>query len=192
MIADVNGDDVIEAVEAMRQTLSPLCEQDWSVRAGDLEWSCWTTAAHVAHDLTAYAGQLAGRATRGYLPFDLVARDGASPAELLQIVAACGAILATIVNAASKDARAWHWGPTDPSGFAALGVNETLVHTWDITQGLGAPWRPPEPLAAQVVGRLFPDAPGGSPAEVLLWCTGRAALGDLPRRVEWRMRAAVE
>ena len=44
----------------MGQVLRPLCEQDWSVRAGDLEWSCWTTAAHVAHDLTAYAGQLVG------------------------------------------------------------------------------------------------------------------------------------
>jgi hypothetical protein len=28
-------------------------------------------------------------------------------------------------------ARAWHWGPTDPSGFAALGVNETLMHTYE-------------------------------------------------------------
>ena len=73
-----------------------------------------------------------------------------------------------------------------------MGVNETLVHTWDIAQGLGVPWLPPERLAAQVLRQLFPDAPDGPTAEVLLWCTGRISLGDRPRRVEWRMRAAVE
>ena len=32
---------------------------------------------------------------------------------------------------------AWHWGMSDAAGFAAMGVAEALVHTYDITQGLG-------------------------------------------------------
>jgi hypothetical protein len=94
--------------------------------------------------------------------------------------------------ASEPTARAWHWGPTDPSGFAALGVNETLMHTHDITQGLGISWRPPESLCRAVLSRLFPDAPAGDPAQVLLWSTGRADLPGHPRVISWIMKAAIE
>lgn len=59
----------------MVAVLTPQEGADWHARAGSLEWSCWATAAHVAHDLLAYAGQVAARATDGYLPFDLVTRS---------------------------------------------------------------------------------------------------------------------
>ena len=52
----------------------PHAEANWHVQAGSLEWSCWETAAHIAHDLIAYAGQVAGGATASYLPFDLDVR----------------------------------------------------------------------------------------------------------------------
>ena len=51
------------------------------------------------------------------------------------MVVACGRLLSSALAAAGPDARAWHWGATDPSGFAALGVNETLLHTYDIATG---------------------------------------------------------
>jgi hypothetical protein len=88
------------------------------------------------------------------------------------------------------DLRAWHWGPTDATGFAALGVDEVLVHTWDITRGLAVDWRPPPDLSAAVLDRLFPDAPPGDPADVLLWCTGRIALPGRPRLTSWVLTAA--
>ncbi|MEU5940928.1 hypothetical protein ABZ807_17440 [Micromonospora sp. NPDC047548] len=72
-----------------------------------------------------------------------------------------------------------------------MGVAETLLHTHDITEGLDIPWRLPEPLAAQVLGRLFPDAPDGGSAEVLLWMTGRGDLDGRPHRTAWSWRAAV-
>ena len=83
-------------------------------------------------------------------------------------------------------------GGDRPSGFAALGVNETLVHTYDITQGLGISWLPPESLCAAVLARLFPDAPEGDPVQVLLWSTGRAELDDRPRVTSWILKAAVD
>jgi hypothetical protein len=187
----MNADDLGTAVAEMLRVLTPVQNRDWTVRAGALDWDCRTTAAHVAHDLTAYATQLTARADGGYLPLDLDVHPDAPPRVVLRIVAACGGLLALALRAAGPEARAWHWGPTDPSGFAALGVNETLVHTWDIAQGLNLGWTPPAALCARVLSRLFPDAPPGDPVAALLWCTGRLALPDRPRLTDWRLRAAL-
>ncbi len=186
----VDSADIDHAVAEMLGVLGPHDSLDWRVRAGSLEWSCWKTAAHVAHDLLAYAGQVAARPTTAYLPFDLVIAGDASPREVLQVVRACGGLLSSAVAAADPDVRAWHWGLCDPIGFAAMGVAETLLHTYDITQGLGVPWLPPEPLCAAVLGRLFPDAPPGDPVRVLLWSTGRAELDGHPRVTSWVWKAA--
>jgi hypothetical protein len=186
----LDGSDVDRSVAEMLEVLTPHGSADWRRPAGTLDWSCRRTAAHVAHDLLAYAAQLAARHESAYLPLDLVVRDGTSPLDVLLIVRAAGRLLSTTVAASDPGARAWHWGPTDPGGFAALGVNETLVHTYDITQGLDIPWRPPESLCRGVLSRLFPDAPAGDPVQVLLWSTGRADLPGHPRVTSWVSRAA--
>ncbi|MFE9692210.1 maleylpyruvate isomerase N-terminal domain-containing protein [Micromonospora sp. NPDC005806] len=188
----MTGADVRAAAAEMVRVLGPSGDRDWTVRAGDLEWSCWTTAAHVAHDLLAYAGQVTGRPADGYLPFDLRVRADATPAEVLAVVTACAGLLAVAVDTAAPDSRAWHWGPCDAGGFAAMGVAEILLHTHDVTRGLRQEWSPPARLCAGVLRRLFPDAPAGEPVAVLLWITGRAPLGDRPRRTGWSWRAAVE
>ncbi|GAA5199688.1 hypothetical protein GCM10023322_75920 [Rugosimonospora acidiphila] len=187
----MDSGDVDQAVAEIVQALAPHESADWQRPAGTLDWSCWETAAHVAHDLLAYAGQLAARPDSAYLPFDLVVRGDASPRDLLQIVIGAGRLLSTALAASDSSVRAWHWGPTDPSGFAALGVNETLVHTYDITQGLGIRWHPPESLCTAVLTRLFPDAPGGDPFQALLWSTGRVELPGRPRLTSWVLKAAV-
>lgn len=76
---------------------------------------------------------MAARPPDGYLPFDLVVRPTAGPAEVLATIAACGGLLATALDAADPALRAWHFGPCDPTGFAALGVAEILLHTHDVT-----------------------------------------------------------
>src|SRR6476659_8390294 len=136
-MSSVAGQPINEAVAEMLTVLTPHADEDWQVRAGSLEWSCWTTAAHVAHDLVAYAAQVAGRATAGYLPFDLVIAPDAAPREVLDVVAACGRLLSDAVTSAGPGPVAWHWAMSDAAGFAAMGVAEVLVHTYDITQGLG-------------------------------------------------------
>jgi len=155
-----------------------------------LDWSCWQTAVHVAHDLVAYAAQVVAQRAGSYLPFDLTVRAPADPHDVLEVVTACGGLLASVLTTADPDARSWHWGPTDRGGFAALGVNEILVHTHDITQGLDVPWLPPASLSAAVLARLFPDAPGGDPRQVLLWATGRMDLDGQPRVTSWVVKAA--
>jgi hypothetical protein len=190
-MSGVGSHHVEEAVAEMAAVLTPQYEVDWHVPAGSLEWSCWTTAAHLAHDLLAYAGQVAARATAGYLPFDLVVAPEAAPRELLKVVSGCGQLLSNAVANAGTGPVAWHWGMSDAAGFAAMGVAEALVHTYDITQGLGVAWLPPEPLCQPVVARLLPDSPPGRATEVLLWATGRADLRGHPRVDEWVWRAAV-
>ncbi|WP_431975414.1 maleylpyruvate isomerase N-terminal domain-containing protein [Micromonospora haikouensis] len=190
-MTDTGGASVRAAIGEMGRVLGPHADADWTVPAGTLEWSCWTTAAHVAHDLLAYAGQVAGRPADDYLPFDLRVSPTATPARVLTVVAACGGLLATAVDAADPGVRAWHFGPCDPAGFAAMGVAETLLHTHDITRGLRVDWQPPAAPAAAVLTRLFPDAPPGPPAEVLLWMTGRTEFDGRPRRASWTWRAAL-
>lgn len=188
----MDSGDVDQAVAEMVRVLTPYESRNWHVRAGSLEWSCWTTAAHVAHDLLAYAGQVAGQPMDAYLPLDLAVREEAPPRDVLQVVVACGRLLSNALAAAGPDARAWHWGLTDPSGFAALGVNETLIHTYDIAQGLEIDWLPPEALCAAVLARVFPEAPDGDPVQVLLWSTGRAELDGRPRVGSWVVKAAID
>lgn len=43
-----------QAVTASLTVLSPATDADWQLLAGDLEWTCGQTAAHIAHDLLAY------------------------------------------------------------------------------------------------------------------------------------------
>jgi hypothetical protein len=183
--------DVDTAAAAMMRVLRPHVAADWSGPARSLEWSCWTTAAHVAHDLLAYAGQVAARPTGAYLPFDLVIAADASPADVLDVVGACATLLSRAVAAAGPGDRGWHWGGCDPEGFAAMGVAETVLHTYDITGGLGVAWRPPPSLCAAVLRRLFPDAPAGDPVRVLLWSTGRGDLDGHARQTSWKWRAAL-
>jgi hypothetical protein len=188
----MDGESVRRATAAAVGVLGPHTGRYWrEITAGGLTWSCWTTAAHIAHDLLAYAGQVGAQPTDAYLPYDLSIHDSASPAEVLTIIRAAAEILASTVDAADPGVRAWHWGPCDPGGFAAMGVAETLLHNVDITRGLALPWTPPADLCAAVLARLFPQAPAGEPVAVLLWSTGRGDLPGRDRLTHWVWNAAL-
>ncbi|WP_438817310.1 GNAT family N-acetyltransferase [Streptomyces actuosus] len=186
----MGGDQVEQAVEGCLETLRPAADRDWdAVRAGRLEWSCRRTAEHIASDLIAYAGQLAGRVQNRYAPFEITfegSEDGLEPAgtaDVLDVIGTTGALLAAAVRTAPREARAFHpfpFGGADRSGFAAMGVTEVLLHTHDIAEGLGVAYEPPAQLAEDVLTLLFPHVrPGSAAWPTLLWATGR---GDLPGR----------
>jgi hypothetical protein len=186
------------------QTLSAATDRDWrTVPAGSLDWTCWETAEHLSDALFGYAAQLgpARPSVTTYVPFGWRQSRPEGPyltifgdhaqggqAGLLEVLETCGAMLAAMVQTAPAGKMSFHnYGASDPSGFAAMGVVEVLVHTYDMAAGLGLPWAPPEDLAAGVLDRLFPSAPAGvAPWPALLWCTGRADLPDLPAPESWR------
>ncbi|MDX6204097.1 MAG: hypothetical protein QOF39_154 [Frankiales bacterium] len=176
-----------QTAAATQSTLAPFAGADWQVRAGDLDWSCWQTGVHLADDYFSYACQVQGQPPESYVPIEVSVPAEAGAAGLLAAISVCAGLLGAAATLADPAARAFHPdGNSDPYGFVAMGMVEGLVHTYDIARGLGSDWRPPAELCVPVLQRLFPDAPDGDPTDVLLWCTGRAALGDKDRLAQWR------
>ncbi|MCX3060964.1 maleylpyruvate isomerase N-terminal domain-containing protein [Streptomyces beihaiensis] len=202
----VTADDVARAVELAVAALRPAAGADWDVRAGKVEWTCRETAEHLADDLFFYAAHIGSLrpVTDGDLPFGWTARrpegpkntvtveTDAGPEGLFSVLEACGGLLAAVVRATPPTARAHHvFGVSDPEGFAAMGVVETLVHAYDIARGLGARFEPPAALCSRALRRLFPDAPTGTaPWPTLLWATGRGELDGRARPRQWRWYGA--
>ncbi|WP_346101087.1 maleylpyruvate isomerase N-terminal domain-containing protein [Nonomuraea maheshkhaliensis] len=200
--APVTADDLDEIVGLAVAVLADTTEPAWNAKAGDLEWTCWETAEHLADDLFAYAVQLG--LTTGpldvYVPFAAQSRRSGGPRNsvhadrasgvtgLMQVLQSSGALLSAMVRTAPPHARAHHvFGPADAESSAAMGLVETLVHTHDLAQGLGLGWDPPGEICARVLNRLFPDAPRDTePWATLLWATGRAELAGRPRLTRWR------
>ncbi|GGM03280.1 acetyltransferase [Streptomyces fumigatiscleroticus] len=188
---DMGGERVEEAVAGAVALLRTATDRDWDgVRAGRLRWSCRQTAEHIAGDLIAYAGQLAGRATEAYVPFEITLDEGTGNADVLQVIGTTGALLAAAVRTTPREVRAFHPYPfrsANREGFAAMGVAEVLLHTHDIAEGLGLAYEPPAELCGYVLTRIFPHVrPGEDHWRTLLWATGR---GELPGRApvtEWR------
>jgi hypothetical protein len=174
--------DVITAAAVSRKALEPALDRDWSVKAGDLEWSCRRTLDHIVDSLMLYAASLASRAT-GRLSPPRNGNPDASVEELLTSLGAAAAIVAEVARAAPPGTRAFHpAGMADVSGWLALACEEILLHTDDIAQGLGLRFRPPEELAARIRARIFPWAPADlDPWAALRWAAGRAALPNRER-----------
>src|SRR4051794_26392578 len=100
----MGGERVEEAVANCVALLRTATERDWDgPRAGRLEWSCRHTAEHIADDLLAYAGQLAGRAQTAYVPFEITVEDGTDNAGLLDVIEVTGALLAATVRTTPRE-----------------------------------------------------------------------------------------
>ncbi|MFF2078411.1 hypothetical protein ACFVXG_27105 [Kitasatospora sp. NPDC058162] len=202
----VTADDVDLAVRLAVGVLRDAPPDRWGGKAGSLEWDCWETVEHLANDLLYYAVQLGPQSPPldTHVPFALhrnrpdgpayflFAERDAGPAGLLQVLEACGALLVAMVRTTPPRVRAHHtFGVSDPEGFAAMGVVETLVHLHDVAEGLGLAWTPPSALCSRALARLFPEAPDGAdPWPTLLWATGRAELPGHPRLTTWRWHSA--
>jgi hypothetical protein len=200
-------DDLDAVLDNALTALDAEVDRDWSVPAAGLEWTVWETLEHLADDHFAYAGQIAVRRpeTESYVPIESrTARDGgprstifAEPARgnagLVQVLDACGGLLLGAVHRAGPEVRGGHpYGVSDPAGFAAMGVVETLVHMHDVAGGLGFTRQPDEDVVRRTLARLFPQAPTDQePWPTMLWATGR---GDLPghdRLHAWRWDGTV-
>jgi hypothetical protein len=198
----VTADDVDAAVGAAVTALSTIRGDAWSVLAYGLEWTCWETVEHICDDLFAYAGQIAPRTppTTTHVPFAFYAKRAGGPKSsifveadagtdgLLQVLDACGAFLSALVRTTAPQVRAHHiFGVSDPEGFAAMGILETLVHTYDVTRALDLRWAPDVDLCDRVLRRLFRDAPLDTPRwQTVLWCTGRGPLEGREPLTRWR------
>jgi hypothetical protein len=195
-------DDLDGAVAAAVSSLLTVTDRDWSVLADGLAWSCRETVEHVSDDLFAYAAQLSVRtpAVADRVPFATTAEPdgdhqtvhterGAGNPGVVQVLDACGGLLSAVVRTRSPDVRGYHpCGVSDPSGFAAMGTVEVLLHLHDVAGPLVLAWDPERDVVRRALGRLFPDEPaGGDPWQVLLAATGRAG-SDVG---QWRWDSSV-
>ena len=188
----VGPEDVRAAAAVCREALSGVVDLDWSIKAGELDWSCRQTLEHIPSTSINYASQLALAATER-LPRARGGEDQLTVAELLLSVEVNAAILEHVLRAAPASARAYHpAGMADPSGFAGMGCDEILVHTSDIAAGFEIDFKPPEELCGRVLARLFPWAPTDvGHWESLLWANGRISLpGAGPQDANWRWHCA--
>jgi hypothetical protein len=185
----VDADDVTRTVAPARDALAGATDPDWDVPAGTLAWTCWETVEHMGDDLFTYAAQPGPsrpsvtthvptgwqRRREGGPALTVFVDRAEGPSGRIEVFETCGAMLAAMVATVPADRVSFHnYGPSDPSGFAAMGMVEVLVHMHDVAGGLGSHWKPPADLCAGARRRLFPAAPGGGdPGETRLDVTGR-------------------
>jgi hypothetical protein len=178
----MRSDDLRASADLAISQLAPQANRDWSVLAGDLDWSCRRTLDHMIDTMIFYSGYLATRAKERMQPL----RNGDEAASIESLVThldTSATILTRIAEATPPDARAFHpSGLSDAEGFLAMGCSELLTHTDDILRGLGIPWNPePVPdLCDAIITRIFPWAPDAQESpdrwQVLRWACGQTAL----------------
>ncbi|SCG72367.1 maleylpyruvate isomerase N-terminal domain-containing protein [Micromonospora coxensis] len=184
---------VTSAADESVLVLEKAADQDWNTGAADLDWTCRQTLDHLALGIVGYAGLLIARPADRYVTLFASLDEHAPIPACLEGIRIAASILASAVREATPEVQAWHpWGHSDGPGFAAMGIVELAVHTYDIARTFELGWRPPDTLCRAALERLFPDRPAGhSPADTLLWCTGREPLPGLGRRRQWQWDGTV-
>jgi hypothetical protein len=118
----VTAADVEHAVRLAVIALRGADTQDWSAKAGSLEWDCWETVEHLADGLFSYAVQLGPEKPPldTHVPFAWSRKKPGGPANaifadrdagwagLLQVLEASGALLTAIVRTTPPTVRSHH------------------------------------------------------------------------------------
>ncbi|MEV8378161.1 hypothetical protein AB0P21_35815 [Kribbella sp. NPDC056861] len=189
-------DELDSVVSYVAEVLSGAVDGDWSVPAGDLEWSCAFTVEHVGQALLHWSTQLAVNAETGYVRWRSQVQNGAPPAGMIDFLEAAGRILGLVVQAAPAGTRAFHpWGIADPDGFAGMGCVELLLHGKDLADGLALRYEPSAEVCLRVLTRMFAHRSdeladlGADSWTALQWVTGRVDLPGRPSVQPWKWRA---
>lgn len=121
-----------------------------------------------------YAVYLASRSTR-YIAVRVYPADDATRQERLEAIEGCAAALAGVAATAPEDAYGFHVsGMRNADQFLAMACEELLVHTYDVTCGLGLSYEPPEDLCRLVIEYCYPGQHDQRPAwPLLVWLSGR-------------------
>jgi hypothetical protein len=169
------GPDSVQAAAALVvAALEPGIDADWSVRAGNLEWSVDRTIAHMTGAPGKYALYLSSRSTR-YIAVRAWPVEDATRRERLEAIEGCAAALAGVAATAPQGAFGFHvTGMRNAAQFLAMACYELLVHTYDVTSGLGLRYEPPEELSRLVIEHCYPGQDEHRPPwPFLVWLSGR-------------------
>jgi hypothetical protein len=178
------GPGSVEAAAAVVvAALQPGIDADWSVKAGNLEWSVDRTISHMTGAPAKYAFYLSSRSTRYVAIRAGWPEADATRQERLEAIEACAAALAGVAATAPPGAYGFHVsGMKNAQQFLAKACYELLVHTYDVTCGLGLPYEPPEELCRLVIEHFHPGHDAQRPVwPLLVWLSGRPH----PAATEW-------
>ena len=187
----MDGSSLRQSGRASTSFLTSALDLDWDGPIPDMTWSVRKVVAHISEVLLWYSTDLSA-GTSELSTMDVTVRSAEKPEQLIATITAFSSMLGHVVDDVAPGERGWHPdGLADATGFAAMGCDEILVHTYDAGQGLGLEFEPPEVLSRGVLRRLFPWAPGDTETwETLLWANGRRELLDRPRQVHWHRHPA--
>jgi hypothetical protein len=187
----VAGSWVNLAAEELHKTLLPTTDLDWESKTPDLDWTQAQTAIHTMRACLEYSYQVVGKRMDTYQPVLFEKKPQAKPIEYLTMISTAAKVLQKVVSSASLDDRAWHaYGVSDPVGFAAMGVIEVSVHTYDLAKGFGIDFVPNTLASEFAINRVFSgtvEFPNfESHGQLLLWLAGRIELSGVVRRSGWK------
>lgn len=195
---DIAGNHVVTAVDELARVLQLTIELDWNLITPSLIWTQEQTAIHTMRACLEYSYQVVGGRMDTYQPVLFEKKEHATPADILKMITTAGRVLAKVVKTSTTDDRAWHsYGVSDPIGFAAMGVVEVSVHTYDLAKGFGIDFTPLKESADFAIARLFsgtvefPDVPETDSGKLLLWFAGRIELAGFAQREGWKWNGLV-
>jgi Mycothiol maleylpyruvate isomerase N-terminal domain len=193
------GAHVVSAADELAQVLNSTTSLDWEQPTPDLAWTQTQTAIHTMRACLEYSYQVVGKKLDTYQPVLFERKEAATPSDYLLMIPTAARVLSKVVATASPEDRAWHaYGESDPIGFAAMGVVEVSVHTYDLAKGFGLDFTPLEAPSEFAINRLFFDTVETSEAfndeswgKKLLWYAGRIELAGMARREGWKWNGRV-
>ena len=185
------GNWVVTVADELAQTLSSSIDLNWESQTPDLDWTQSQTAIHTMRACLEYSYQVVGKRMDYYQPVLFDKKDKAIPADYLSMITTAAKVLNKTVKDSDETDRAWHaYGVSDPIGFAAMGVVEISVHTYDLAKGFGLNFVPNNLAAEFAINRLFSGTTEfpmyDGHGELLLWLAGRIELSGMARRQNWR------
>lgn len=193
------GAHVVSAADELARVLAPTTSLDWEQPTPDLAWTQSQTAIHTMRACLEYSYQVVGKKLDTYQPVLFERKEAATPTDYLQMIPTAARVLSKVVATAEAEDRAWHaYGESDPIGFAAMGVVEVAVHTYDLAKGFGIEFIPLEAPSEFAITRLFADTVETSDSftqeswgKKLLWYAGRIEIAGMARREGWKWNGRV-
>ncbi|MEE1619861.1 DinB family protein [Zafaria sp. Z1313] len=183
--------------------LAGVPDDAWDVPADGLDWSCRETMAHLADTLGFYALQLAGERPpqAGYVALQDPApwtpggheilfwpRPDRGTAGIVECLDATAGLLRAVLATAGARIGYHPFGNADASGFEAMALTETMLHSHEVLTAQGLEFVPSDGACAWTLDRVFPHAQRtGEPWRDLLVATGRT---PETRGARWRWYSA--
>ncbi|HEY7722538.1 MAG TPA: maleylpyruvate isomerase N-terminal domain-containing protein [Pedococcus sp.] len=199
------SEDLRSVIDELMRAFSTLPDEAWDTPAHESDWTCREAASHVVDTMGFYAMQISGTGPFRESYVQLVdrtdSREGAPPVVfwpdpgtgtrgIVGCLDAVGGMLVAVAATAPPERRGWHpYGTSDSTGFAAMGITESLAHGHDILAAQGVDLTPDAAVCRRVLDRIFPAATRtDDPWHDLLVATGRT---PETRGQRWRWDSSV-